>query len=292
MNERLWSWDSEQPVYAHGLPFSEVVAENIDAQKKRVSNNFASMVIIDGGVGQGKTTLGVLVAEYYQGKPLVFSEQIATGGQDFISKLNVCIEKGHRVLLYDESGDFSRRGTLQKLNALLNRVFETYRAFQIMVILLLPSMRSIDGAIFEKQIPRLLLNCHDREPGKDGSIRGYGLTEMFYLQDKMRKEIVKPLVYSKVAPNFRAHFLDLSPKRGHELSVFSMAGKSEIYAQAKIKNEGLVGVADLCELTGKSDRWVRGALSAIGAKPVYSHKRFNYYGADVARKVSARVKRG
>ena len=42
-------------LYKHGLPFSEKLKQNIDELIQRVKNNKASLIIIDGGVGEGKT---------------------------------------------------------------------------------------------------------------------------------------------------------------------------------------------------------------------------------------------
>ena len=40
-------------------------------------------------------------------------------------------KKGLHVIVYDEAGDFNRRGALTKSNAQLNRAFEACRAFKI-----------------------------------------------------------------------------------------------------------------------------------------------------------------
>jgi Flp pilus assembly CpaF family ATPase len=54
--------------------FSKSLKDNIKPLVDRVNNKFASSVIIDGGLGQGKTTLAVEMADYINslyGKGLV-----------------------------------------------------------------------------------------------------------------------------------------------------------------------------------------------------------------------------
>ena len=53
-----------QPLYKHGLPFSEKLAENVKDLIARIDLNKASLIVIDGGVGEGKTTLAVHIADY------------------------------------------------------------------------------------------------------------------------------------------------------------------------------------------------------------------------------------
>ena len=42
-------------LYNYGLPFSKDLARNLDEQKERVKGRKASLIIIDGGIGEGKT---------------------------------------------------------------------------------------------------------------------------------------------------------------------------------------------------------------------------------------------
>lgn len=261
-----------KPLYSHGLPFSQKLAENIDDLKERIKIGKASLIIIDGGVGEGKTTLAVHIAEYFSGKEIIFSEQLALGGRDFRKKLNECYLKGHRVIIYDEAGDFASRGALTKLNAELNRTFETFRAYQIFVILCLPLFATGDKSLMIKQIIRCLIHVYDRTE-KDGSFSAYSLNRMFYIKDKLKTEIVPASAFKFVVPNYYGHSLDLSPQRAAELDKYTTAGKLKI-------NEhdagGLMARDELAIKLDRSLRWVEMKIKEYDIKTakVYDGKKF------------------
>ena len=253
-------------VYNHGLPFEAKLAENLDDLKRRVEGRKASLLIIDGGVGEGKTTLGVHVADYLQGRPIVFEEQLAMGGADFLVKFRACFTKGHSVILYDEAGDFNRRGALTRFNALLNRTFETFRAFKIVVVLILPNFGVLDQDLFDKQIPRLLIHCYAR--GEDyGNFSGFSLTRMSYIRDRMRKMVVRSAAYDYEVPNFRGHYLDLKEERSALLDAYSTKGKLKELRGAEVKIEGLVSYSDIAGKVVRSVSWTRQTLALLKLKP-------------------------
>lgn len=253
-------------MYKNGLPFNNELANNLEDQKTRIKKNKASLIIVDGGVGEGKTTLTVHIADYLNGKPIVFNEQLAMGGKDFLTKLRTCFKKKHPVIIYDEAGDFNKRGALTRFNAMLNRTFETYRAFKIIVILVLPNFNVLDNDIFDKRIPRLLVNCWARTETY-GNFRGYGYYRMLYLRQKMTKLIVKPQAYSFTRPNFHGHFKDLDPERSKALDKLSTAGKMKELKGAEIGIEGLVTYTDIATKLACSIGKVQMNLRELKLKP-------------------------
>jgi len=86
-------------LYESGLPFNVELAKSLDDCAKRVENNFASMIIIDGAIGQGKTTLAVHIADYINGSPINLKDQLGMGGEDFAQKLQIAHEKGLKVVI-------------------------------------------------------------------------------------------------------------------------------------------------------------------------------------------------
>jgi hypothetical protein len=264
-------------IYKSGLTFSQGLADNLDSIKNRVTvQNKASLIIIDGGIGEGKTTLAVQISEYLQSGPIVFKEQLAMGGQDFIKKLKICFQNRYLVIIYDEAGDFNKRGALTRFNALLNRVFETYRAFKIIVILVLPSFHVLDDSLLDKKIPRLLIHTHKRTL-KYGSFRAYSLYRMYYLRNVMLKLIVKPFAYGLVDANFRGNFLDLTPARCKELDLHSTRGKFNILEMAEIKHQGLIDYEEISKRVNKSIIWCRVAINKLRIKHKKVYKRKRYY---------------
>jgi len=73
-----------------------------------------------------------------------------------------CVTNKRNVIVYDEAGDFNTRASLTYFNQNMNRVFETYRALGIIVILCLPSFADIDTSLMKKKIARMLIHCYAR----------------------------------------------------------------------------------------------------------------------------------
>ncbi len=258
--------------YNNGLPFSSTLKDNLKDIDERVRLKFASLLIVDGGVGKGKTTLACHAADYINslhGFPkIIFKEQLATGGPDFLKKLRICYDKGLPCIIYSEAGDFNKRGSLTRFNAMLTRTFETFRAFKIRVILDLPNFNVLDNGLFENNIPRMLLHVSNRNE-EYGDFSGYSLYRMFYLRKKMEKLTVKAFAYDMVNPNFRGHFLNYPIKREKELDAFSIKGKLKILRGSEIAAAGLLSYNKLATKLNRSIWWVKKAVSQLKIK----HKR-------------------
>lgn len=267
-------------LYPHGLPYSEKLGENIINLIKRIEDKKASLVLIDGGLGEGKTTLGVHIADqvnHYYGLPDInFSEQVALGGQDFTSKLRICFNKKLPVIVYDEAGDFNRRGALTAFNQMINRTFEMFRAYKIFVILCLPSFHVVDNDLFMKNIPRLLIHLRDRT-AKQGSFSGYSLYRMLYVRSKMEKLVVKSFAYSLVDPNFYGHFLDLDPLRSKALDIYSIKGKKDNLIKSEIKLKGLYSYSDLSYKIGRSIKWCKNHANKEKINAVHTVNKVKYF---------------
>jgi len=276
-------------LYDDGLPFSRKVKENLDDLRQRILNRKASLLIIDGGVGEGKTTLAVHCAEQFQGEPINFKKQLAYGGEEFQEKLVICIDSKLKVIIYDEAGDFSKRGSLTNFNQQLNRVFETYRTYGILVILVLPCFRILDSQLLENKIPRLLLNCHSRGQSQ-GEIRGYSLFSMYWLLHYFAKLTVKPQAYSRVYPNFRGHFLNLSPKRTAELDAYSTSNKREVLTENILRNRGLKSILQIAQDLQRSRDYILKIIRLLGIKEDYKKGATRYYAPDKVGRIKRKLK--
>jgi len=276
--------------YDYGLPFSEALAKNLDRLYDRVFlNNMASMLILDGGVGQGKTTLAVHIADYLQKKPIVFKKQLSMGGDDFQEKLRSCFEEKLKVIIYDEAGDFNRRGALTRFNAELNRVFETFRAFKIIVILVLPSFEDLDNGLMKKQICRMLIRVYGRKQNY-GNFKAYSLYRMFWVKHYMDKMTVKPQAYSRVDPNIYGHWLDLPPTRSDELSMYSTEGKFNVLSHNVMKKKGLLTFKDLAYELKRSEDWVKKKSSLLNIQSLEVHNCRKYFSPDVIKLLKGELK--
>lgn len=267
------------------LPFSKKLAENLDDIDDYVfRRNFAALIIVDGKVGIGKTTIDVHIMDYLNKKhgfqEVDLSEQtiqLAMGGDDFTNKLTACFGRKFPVCAYDEAGDFSKRGSMTRLNALLNRTFEMYRAFKVIVILSLPMFNVLDQDIFDKEIPLLLIHIYHRSMNQ-ADARCYSLKRMLRLRAKMEKlKHSKKLAYGMVEPNFFIHIKKLSESRSKALDVLSIRGKLKSVKQASIKYEGLLCYSELSAKVGRSEIWVKKACSELKIRAVKVFERRKYF---------------
>lgn len=246
------------------LPFGELLRLNLEQIKRRVFvMNKAGMIIIDGGVGSGKTTLAVHCADYINEGPINFDMQLAMGGDDFQEKLRDCYQNKLKVIIYDEAGDFNRRAALTRFNADLNRIFETYRVFKIIVILVIPCVEDLDDSIFKKEIPRFMLHCYGRTLIR-GRYMGYALNRIQWVKAFMKSSPVKTTAYFMEQHNIRESFYDLTPERQAELTAHTVKGKIEILEARRLRSSYNLTIADLVRLTGLSFRGVQNKIKRLG----------------------------
>lgn len=281
---------TKKSVYDHGLPFSECLGKSLDEQTSRVNSNKASLIIVDGGVGQGKTTLSVLIADYIQKGKINLKDQLGLGGKDFITKLFAAVDKGYKVVIYDEAGDFDRKGAISRFNRMLNRVFDTYRTFKIIIILVLPSFKVLEDSLFDKKIPRLLINTHNRKE-RYGCFRSYSLYRMYLVKNLLKSLKVPPQAYNLIVPNYRGNFLDLDEQRSKELDKISTESKKEVLKEYNLISDGLLDREDVARLMNKSVDWVVLKVRELKIKPDSVHKKKHYYKEDILQLLEKEVQR-
>lgn len=276
-------------LYDNGLPFTSGVHArsgkdrlkyNLDQLEERRANKKPTLIVVDGMSGEGKTTMCVHLLDEIQGKKVEFPEHIFMGGQAFMKGLRLCFLNKRIVALYTEAGDFSKKATLTRLVRTLDRVFETFRTFNIIVIIDLPYMPKLDTGIFEKGIPRMLVHCYGRK--NTGKFSVYDAERMLWLRARAsdKRVVNKQKIYELVQPNFRGHFKDLEPDRSKLLDRYSTAGKSDILEIAEITGENLMNYADLAGQLNRTHEWVRRQVSRLGLKPAKVWKGKNYFTED------------
>jgi len=280
--------------YKNGLFISSSLAKNLKGQRERIKKKLASAMLIDGGVGQGKTTLAVHCVDYHnklEGLPemkldLKDHPQLAMGGEDFTKKFRECHDLKLPAIIYDEGGDFSKRGSLTKFNAMLNRMFETYRGFKIMVIICLPNFNMLDSALFDNKIPRMLLNLRNRD--KYGNYWGYSLSQMNWIRywfDKLPKG-AKHKCYSKCMANFHGQFKNLSPEREKALDRISTEGKRELLKKQEITLSGLITYSQIATKIGRSYDWTKKNICKLKVKEARKIGSLKYFKEEVIEQLN------
>jgi len=289
-------------LYSYGLPFSKDLAYNINQQILRVKGKKASLIVVDGGIGEGKTTLKVHIADYINGayplitkikgeypeldedvlygydetKTIKFKKQMAMGGEEFPKKLGLCFEERLPVVIYDEAGDFARRGALTKLNSMLNGIFEKYRGLRIVVIMGLPSLRTLDSSVMDKCMVRFGLHCEGRTE-LYGNFKGYSAYRLNWVLVKMKKLVVKIKAYAITFPNIRGHFLDLPKDRSEELDKFSTLGKKNALRVDELKFKGYLTYSDMAKQLRRSVSWVKEVVIRKKIPHVDIYKNAKYF---------------
>lgn len=262
--------------YDNGLPFSDCLKNNLDSLELRTDVNKASMILLDGQMGSGKTTLAVHVADYIEGKEIDLEKQLALGGEDFTKKLKVCVEENKKVIIYDEAGDFSKKGALTAFNKQLNRIFETYRTFNIVIIMCLPFFDSLDKDIFLKGVVRFLVHNHSKRANYT-KFKIYSLYRIYHMKMKLKKLAVPPQVYGIQRPNAYGYSLRLHPKREAALDTVSTDSKKAVLDAYDLSAKGYLSPLQIAKELGRSKTWVNGKIKELGIKPMHVYNKRHYF---------------
>jgi len=278
--------------YKNGHAVTDGVVKNLKDLKYRVEvEKKASLLIIDGQQGEGKSTLAIICGDVYSGEEIDLNTQYAIGGDEFVKKLKSCFELKKKVLIYDEAGDFSSRSSLTKFNRNLSRVFETFRRFQIFIILVLPCVKTLDRKLFDDGVPRCLLHCHGRGL-QEGKIWGYDGVKAQRIVARMKKVEVPQVVYKdpRLSQNFNAFFVNLSHERAKELDEISLSGKMDILDALIDKPEGLLSYQNIANNLNKSLPWARLVINNLKIQPVKVIKKVKYFDPEVLNIVMGEVR--
>jgi len=138
---------------------------NVEREKKRVNSGEACIIIVDGGLGSGKTNTGVTVARWIQ-KDFDFKNQVGRGIEQFADAWDSTVNKDStsevKACVFDEAHTFNRRGSLTKLNKHINVFLNTFRHTKIILILALPHFADLDSSIYDTQAVRGLVHMKEK----------------------------------------------------------------------------------------------------------------------------------
>lgn len=261
--------------------------DNILFCKEQTAMNKPAVVIVDGGLGQGKTTLSVQICDEANGKPQKFETFVGMGGKEFISVYDLH-KQDRQALNYDEAGDYARRGAMTQFNRELGRIFETFRAFKVIIVITLPRFWWLDSKIYELGVVKMIVHCY-------GRTQTYGRYAVWFEDtidwlisraDKVKKMgLPQKLCYGQVSPNQRGLFYDLDPVRSKELTDFGLRGKSAISQQAILASQNLISIKDIGHKLGRSYQWVQRNMrnKKIPAARIIKNK--NYYNKDIINRL-------
>ncbi len=275
-------------------PFDNyIIIDNLMKWKSRVfEKQLASVILIDGGLGKGKTTLAVHIASILNGSPIDFKIQLALGGDQLMEKMLLCHEKGIHVVVYDEAGDFNRRGALTKFNAQLNRVFEVCRAFKIIIIMVMPCIKTLDNDLFNNGIVRGLFHVSDKFE-KYNVVWAYSVYRAHYLLQSLKDSKKNPVVgkaYIKTRPNFKFKCKNLSSSRSTLLEKYSTDSKLDVLQKSVVQLEGLSTVKEISKTIGMSVEWINKIAAKNKIIPTKRFKNRRFYSVEQIEQFQSYIK--
>jgi hypothetical protein len=251
---------------------------NLYDLKQRVQNKMPTIIVIDGASGQGKTTLADKIASWLEGRTIEWDEQLGMGAKEFSKLIIPCAEKKHKVIVYDEAGDYNRNGFATRLNAIMERSFDTFRTYNIIVIIVLPLFIRLPDTIFDKCIPRMLIHVYGKS-GKTTRMKAYDLEKMLWMRDYVRKK--KPAIIQRIYDNqealFDGYFPDLPRERSAALDIHCTRTKNAIQTIGAAELNGMFTIEQISIKLGRTGSWVYAQLKKMNIKPAYKAGKVPYY---------------
>jgi adenylate kinase family enzyme len=258
---------------------------SLDDIEKRRQHNFPSVIIVDGHSGQGKSTFAVEICDYLNGRPIVFSEALFMGYKQFTLGLDTAKDLGYKAVIYDEAGDFDKSSYMSQVNKLINRVFDTFRSTNIIVIMVLPSFFRLPDSLYEKGLARVLYHIHDR--ARVGRFTGYDMNTQVTMRDWSKKKGIgyRIKVYNIVESCLTGKFLDLPPERSKALSDYCNKHKKGERRDVALNLSNLKDLNALAVQFGCSYVTMRTVVGMSQVPPTNTYKRKMYFDENAVNKI-------
>jgi len=263
----------------------------------RKSMRKPNLILIDGVSSSGKTTLGVHLMDAINKSngfpPVDLSKdtlQIGTGTHDFISKLTKCADAGYPCIMFDEAGEYNKRGWNSMLNRVMDSILDTFRAYNIIIVMILHDFSELPKHVWTTRIVNLLIHLKERKSCY-GRAYFYKQKRMYWVI-KFKKDSVFPEdAYNKEHFNVKILFRNLSQERSDQLNVLSTAHKRNKLQNSEVKLKGLITYEEIHEKTGRSISWIKTQVSKLKINPEHMYKKKKYYNPNIVDRMNYMVKR-
>lgn len=288
----------ETTQYENGTPFSNYteVLENIQDLELRRQEKKPCLIIIDGMPSTGKTTIGTHIINEENkicglGRCDLTKKtlQIGTGTEQFIAKLRPCAEAGYPIIMFDEAGEYNRQGWASKLNKIVNKIMDTYRAYNIIIIMVLHDFQELPKHVWNIKLPTILIHLKERE--SVGRSRWYDLQDMYWIMHNRKTDIFPEASYDKQTPVFRCNFKNLPLEEAKQLDELSTSAKKEKLRGSEIDIQGLLSIHDIQTILEKSVSWIKTHIKQLKIKEQTIYKKKKYYAQEIIAKLRKEIKR-
>ena len=262
-----------------------------DALKEIDGNASLPVIFVDGAQLSGKTTLSVQAIDHVNkktGKPIMDlnqtdNVQYAMGGEQFLRKLPQASSQGYRIMVYDEGGDYSRKGAMTRFNKTMDRAIDVMRVHRCIIIFVCHYFpKQVPSEMMDKGLVSCLIHCISRKPGQAYTeCKVYEKESCAYMVNHWIKFVKVPGHIYRMTPNFRFTFQDLIPERSKQLANLGRTKKKELWDLSEVRLNGLMTQQEMASQLNLSQSWVKKKLNEIEAEAEKVLKNKKYYSQSV-----------
>lgn len=278
--------------FKNGLPWNtgmhkdykeDILYFNLTQWIKRIKGKKAAFIVIDGTVGEGKTTLATHILNIAMQiwnnnkEDIKFKDYLYTGKEEFIAGLNEQLSNNRHGILYDEAGDYNKQTYRTNQGIEVSRNFEICRVYKLFTILTLPSFFDLPNHLFTSNYVRAVIHCHSRTMSH-GKFSLYSLPTCLYMRDYAQKHTAKRnQAYSIFQPNFRGNWYNHTPEKDKELEDLTMKKKLDISIQTSVRLNDWTNYKEITRETGYTQKHIRNTLKEMKIEPVKIIRKVKYF---------------
>lgn len=236
----------------NGYPYSNPLPEWLDyAQNLVLKQGKATLIFVDGGLGEGKSSMAAQMVRQLDpgldGSKESYLLRYHLGGQALLNNFNKAYEAGCKAVIFDESGiDMNSRRAMSGMNMRLLELFQIYRAYKIVVIMVLPTIKIIDSQIFDYGIHRFTVNVHSLKRGEYNRFTVFDREASIHLYHNLKKYRDIRRAYRTPFSNFDGMCKPLPLEHQKVLDSLGMEAKKD--RTSKLQTPEGVTLKEVCGL--------------------------------------------
>lgn len=126
---------------------------------KQLYKDWDSVIVVDGGEGTSKSTLGCWILDIFYG--------LRNGKVTAADVIHMCLTpeqfledlkdlKKYECTIYDEAGDILKRRSLSQFNVMIMKAYQVIRGDNLLTVLIMPSIFDLDNFFSKRRVKGLL----------------------------------------------------------------------------------------------------------------------------------------